>query len=123
MSQTASSIALILASVVLSSAGQTLLKLGLDRGGAGQAEGAGGFLWLAFTSWQVWLGLWLFAASVILWMRVLAVSDISWGYPLLGLSYVLVALSGWLIFGEQLSTIRLVGIGFVLLGAGLIGSS
>lgn len=123
MSQTASNIMMILGSVLTSAAGQTLLKLGLDRGGAGRTQGAADFLLTAFRTWEVWAGLGLFAASVIIWMRVLSLSDLSWGYPLLGLSYVFVAIAGWLVFGEHIGVARLAGIGFVLFGAALIASS
>ena len=123
MNQTAVSVSLVIVSVMFSSAGQTLLKLGLDRSGSGDATGLMNFLWLAFTNWLVWAGLVLFGLSVIVWMKVLSTSQLSWGYPLLGLSYVFVALAGWLVFGENIGAVRMIGIGFVILGAVLIGSS
>lgn len=114
---------LVLCSVLLASTGQTMLKMGLDRSDSGTARGLLNFARLAFGSWYVWVGLTLFAVSVFIWMRVLSTSQLSWGYPLLGLSYVFVALSGWLVFGEQLSAWRIVGITMVIMGAILVGSS
>jgi multidrug transporter EmrE-like cation transporter len=114
---------MVVLSVLLSSAGQTLLKLGLNASDAGSAEGAVAFMLRAFASWQVWAGLVLFASSVLVWMRVLSTSELSWGYPLLGLSYVFVALVGVFVFGEHLSALRLAGIALVILGAALVGSS
>ena len=120
---TARSLLLILTSVVLSSGGQTVLKLGLDRLSEAEKSGLLSFVRGAFTTWQVWAGLAMFALSVVVWMRVLASSELSWGYPLLGLSYIFVALAGWLIFGEQLSLQRVAGIALVLLGAVLVSGS
>jgi len=110
-------------SVVLSSSGQTVLKFGLNEFTESQKETVGAFVRTAILSWQVWTGLGLFALSVLLWMRVLASHDLSWGYPLLGLSYVFVALSGWLVFGEQLTLTRTAGIALIIAGAALIARS
>ncbi|MBE0476960.1 MAG: 4-amino-4-deoxy-L-arabinose transferase [Coriobacteriia bacterium] len=123
MNDIARSVALVVVSVVLSSGGQTLLKAGLDRQGAGKADDLLEFARISFGSWHVWLGLVLFACSVLVWMRVLSATELSWSYPLLGLSYVVVALSGWLVFGDHLSAARLLGIALVLAGAFLIAAS
>lgn len=120
---TGRSLVLILASVVLSSGGQTLLKIGLDRLTEAEKSGVLSFVLAALGTWHVWAGLAMFGFSVLVWMRVLASSELSWGYPLLGLSYVFVALAGWLVFGEQLTFQRLSGIGLVLLGAVLVSGS
>lgn len=123
MSPVARSLLLIIVSAALSSAGQTYLKLGLEVSGSGRESTVIGFLRAAFTTWQVWLGLLLFASSVLIWMRVLSTAQPSWGYPLLGLSYVFVALLGWLVFQEQLGPARLAGIALVIAGAALIARS
>lgn len=116
-------ILLVVLSSAISSVGQTLLKVGLEASRSGEQGSPLGFLRAAFGAWQVWLGLALFASSVLLWMRVLSTTELSWGYPLLGLSYVFVALAGWLVFGEQLGGGRLLGIALVIAGAVLIGRS
>jgi len=123
VSQTARSLAMILTSVVLSSGGQTILKLGLNELTEQEKSGALSFIRGALTTWQVWLGLVLFGISVLVWMWVLASNELSWGYPLLGLSYIFVALAGWLVFGETLTLQRMAGIALVLLGAVLVSRS
>jgi multidrug transporter EmrE-like cation transporter len=116
-------VAMLLVSVALSAAGQTFLKLGLNELSVADKTGVVSFARGAILSWQVWLGLVLFAGSVVLWMVVLASNELSWGYPILGLSYVLVALSGWLVFGEHISSMRAAGILLVIAGAVLVGRS
>lgn len=116
-------ISLLLVSVLFSSAGQTVLKLGLNRFSTEDKASVLAFLRASITTWQVVLGIGLFGMSVLLWMRVLADAQISWAYPMLGLSYVFVALAGMLVFGEQLGPMRLVGIVLVIAGAIFIGRS
>lgn len=116
-------VAFLLMSVALSAVGQTYLKLGLNRLQEDDKAHVLSFVREAALAWQVWFGLFLFAGSVVLWMLVLASNDLSWGYPILGLSYVLVSLSGWLVFGEQISTMRISGILLVIAGAILVGRS
>lgn len=116
-------VAMLVASVFLSAAGQTYLKLGLNRLSPDDKAVLTSFVREAALTWQVWLGLLLFVGSVGIWMLVLANNDLSWGYPILGLSYVLVALSGWLVFGEQINAQRAVGIALVIIGAVVVGRS
>ena len=123
MSPVTRAVLLIVLSAFVSSAGQTLMKLGLEAASSGAERTAMGFLRSSFGAWQVWVGLTLFAASVLIWMRVLSTTQLSWGYPLLGLSYVFVAISGRLVFGEALGVSRLAGIALVIAGAALIARS
>jgi multidrug transporter EmrE-like cation transporter len=117
------SVLTIVLSVALSTAGQTCLKLGLNRLTAVQRHSWFALLASALRQPLVFLGLGLFVLSVLVWITVLARAELSWSYPLLGLSYVFVALSGWLVFDERLSVARLCGIAVVLAGAALIATS
>jgi multidrug transporter EmrE-like cation transporter len=116
-------VAVIVLSVALSTAGQTSLKLGLNQLTEDERHSWVSVLAAAPRQPLVYLGLALFVLSVLTWMTVLAGSELSWSYPLLGLSYVFVALSGWLVFGESLSPQRLLGIAVVLVGAFIIAGS
>ncbi len=114
---------LVIVSVVLSTAGQTSLKFGLDKLTPADKTSTTSFITAAATNGLVILGLILFVGSVLVWMRVLADNELSWAYPLLGLSYVFVALSGWLIFGDRMTVMRVSGIAFVIMGAVLVARS
>jgi drug/metabolite transporter (DMT)-like permease len=116
-------VAVIVLSVSLSTAGQTSLKLGLNRLTEDERHSWVSVLMGAPRQPLVYLGLALFVLSVLTWMTVLAGSELSWSYPLLGLSYVFVALSGWLVFGEALTPQRLLGIAVVIVGAVIIAGS
>lgn len=121
--QTQRNLGLIVLSVLLSGVGQTLLKLGLNRLSPVQRADPGDVLWMGVRQPLALLGIAFFALSVLVWAVVLADAELSWSYPLLGLSYVVVALSGWLVFGEALGVLRLAGIALVLAGAVLIAVS
>ena len=116
-------IVLVIVSVALSTAGQTSLKFGLDRLTPDDKATTTSFIAASATNPLVWLGILLFVGSVLVWMRVLADNELSWAYPLLGLSYVFVALSGWLILGDRMTAARVAGIVFVILGATLVARS
>jgi multidrug transporter EmrE-like cation transporter len=116
-------VVLVIISVALSTAGQTSLKFGLDKLTTTDKSSAGSFVLASATNGLVILGLALFVGSVLIWMRVLADNELSWAYPLLGLSYVFVALSGWLIFGDKMTIMRVAGIAAVILGAFLVARS
>ena len=113
----------IVIAVAMSTTGQTLLKLGLDKIPMGQREHPLPLLLEAARQPQVVAGVLLFGASVLVWMVALARSELSWAYPLLGISYILVAISGWVVFGEHLSIYRILGIALVMAGAALVAAS
>ena len=80
-----------------------------------------------------WLGSlaspWFLAAIAVeivcflIWMQVLSELDLSKAFPLSALSYVLVLLSSWLYFREQIIVLQLIGSALILGGVWLIGTA
>ena len=72
---------------------------------------------------------WLLAAIAVeivcflIWMQVLSELDLSKAFPLSALSYVLVLLSSWLYFREQIIVLQLIGSALILGGVWLIGTA
>ncbi len=72
---------------------------------------------------------WFLAAVAIeivgflIWMQVLSELDLSKAFPLSALSYVLVLLSSWLYFREQITALQLIGSALILCGVWLIGTA
>lgn len=56
-----------------------------------------------------------FAASLF-WMAAMTKLPISYAYPFMGLTFVLVLISGSLFFNEPISVMKLTGVGLILLG-------
>jgi undecaprenyl phosphate-alpha-L-ara4N flippase subunit ArnF len=79
------------------------------------AENKTAFIWLV-------IGLGCYAVSMLSWMFALIKYELSFAYPLLGLTYVLVYLGAvyWPQIGEQLSWQRTVGIMLILFGVVLV---
>jgi len=75
------------------------------------AENKTAFAWLV-------VGLGCYAVSMLSWMFALIKYELSFAYPLLGLTYILVYLGAvyWQQIGEQMSWQRTVGIMLILIG-------
>ena len=69
------------------------------------------------------IGLALYALSASLWLVVLSRMDLSYAYPLLSISYILIPLFAWLLFGEQIPPLRWFGILVVVVGVIIISRS
>ncbi len=76
-----------------------------------------------FTNPYVLFALGLYAISVLLWLVVLSRVPLSYAYPMVSLSYVLVILASKWILGESISWIRWVGVLLICLGVALIARS
>lgn len=65
----------------------------------------------------------LYFFGFLIWLVVLSRLDLSLAYPILALSYFLVPLLSWLLFGEQISATRWCGIGIICFGVCIVGLS
>lgn len=104
-------LALILVTVTLSACAQLALKWGVSQPALSTAlKGAPiGALWAAAASPLIWLGLAIYALSVVLWLWVLSKVDLSIAYPFVGLSFLLTMAFGALLLQEDVSPMRIVG--------------
>ena len=120
-------LAALAASIVLSAAGQLGMKLGMHElhaiGGA-QVAAADWAAALPAVSWTA-LGLVCYASSLLAWLLVLARYPLSYAYPLLGLSYVLVYLCAtrWPVFDEAATPLRTFGTLLVVAGVVLVSTT
>lgn len=113
---------LIFISVSISAVAQITLKHGMSSPAVQQGLG-GGWLELALvvaSNIYVWLGLILYALGAVLWLGVLARTDVSIAYPFVGFGFILTALFGVFMLGESFSMIRFVGTCLVVLGIILV---
>lgn len=117
------SIALIIISIAIAAAGQLCLKAGMNEVGRITSEAFispfGTFVRVARVP-MVWLGLFLYGLSAVFWMTVLSRVDLSFAYPMVGFSYVVVLLFSALLLGEQVSPLRWLGTLIIVAGIVLI---
>ncbi len=115
-------LALILTGVLLNAAAQLLLKAG-SRAISGLAlsfANAGTLLERIAWNPPILGGLACYAISVLVWIMALSRVEVSVAYPMLSIGYVVNALAAWMLFSEQLSAARLVGIGVIIVGVWLV---
>ena len=111
---------LTLISVTLSGLAQVAFKLGLA--GAPLSGRGSDPLAVIFEPW-VLFGFALYGAGAVIWLNVLAKSELSQVYPFVGIGFALTTVAGWWIFGDTLSAQRLIGIVLVAGGVALISQS
>lgn len=116
-------LAILLLCVVLTSAAQVVLKIGTSSpaiaAAAPDMDSIQRYVVL-LTSPMVMLGLALYVAAAIVWLRVLSVLDLSQAYPFVALSYAVTMAAGIFWLGEQVHATRVLGAGIILLGVVLI---
>lgn len=119
------SFGLIITGVLLNAIAQLALKASVRQMGEIKLSMAG--------AWPVtqqlmlepalWLGLFCYGISVIIWILALSRVDVSIAYPMLSIGYIVNALFAWLLFGEALTVERLVGIGVIIVGVYILARS
>ena len=106
------SILLILLSITIAVGGQVLLKIGLNRIGEisiNSASALGNFFVAVIKSPLVVTGLFCYVISAAIWLVVLSAVDLSFAYPFIGLTYVLILLVSKFVLKEDVNPVRWVG--------------
>ena len=118
-------VVMILVNVLLGSIGQISLRYGASQlGNLRAGQGIAASLLCAFKGVftpYVFLGFCLYAMSAVLWVLVLNQVRLSFAYPMISLSYVLVVLLSAVILGERVPLVTVGGLVFICLGVSLIG--
>jgi drug/metabolite transporter (DMT)-like permease len=98
-------------------------ELLLKRGAAETANPASSWAWtglLGLGSIYVWIAIVFVIISLLTWLYVLRYLPLSIAFPLSQAVHVLVPLGSWLILGENIVTLRWIGIAFVSLGLAVV---
>ena len=120
------SLALVLVSVGLATAGHFTLKKAMTevgRIGTAQLNSIGDTIMKAAREPLLWLGLGLFGISALFWLVVLSRVPLSVAYPFAGLSYIVIVFLDRIFLHEQIPSLRWVGAAVVAAGIALIGIS
>jgi len=114
-----SSILLILLSISIAVGGQILLKIGINRIGIVDFNGLDYLKQLFFgviKSPLVISGLFLYLISAAICLIVLSAVDLSFAYPFIGFTYVMVLVLSKLILKEDVNPIRWAGALIITIG-------
>ena len=68
-------------------------------------------------------GIFCYIASMGIWLAVLSRLPVSVAYPMLSLGYVVTAIFGFFLFGEQLGWLKILAILIIILGVVLLTTS
>jgi len=114
-------ILLILSSVSLNAVAQILMRKGMLRIG----EVSSGYSLLKvlpqmITDIFLWLSLFCYGVSILIWMIVLSRVEVSFAYAFSSLGYVLITVMGVVFFKEYISIYRIAGIFVVCIGIILV---
>jgi drug/metabolite transporter (DMT)-like permease len=116
--------ALILFSVGLSGLAQVVLKWGVSADPVRIAVADGGMARIvqaiAFSPGVI-AGLAMYGLGAVVWLGVLTRAPLSLAYPCVGLSFIITAAMGYLVFNEVISPSRIAGIALVVAGVVLVG--
>jgi len=120
------SILLILLSISIAVGGQLLLKIGINRIGIVNIEGFD-FLKQLFLgvikSPLILTGLFLYVISAAIWLIVISVVDLSFAYPFIGFTYVMVLVLSKFILKEDVNPVRWIGAIVITIGVIVISRS
>ena len=114
----------IMAAVILVVVGQTLAKLGMQSlGNIDTSRGLAAFYLKVFLNPYIIMGTLLYGSAVFFWLYVLSKAELSFAYPFLALTYVLVILAAWLILGESIPVLRWIGLFVICIGVFIVAKS
>lgn len=80
-------------------------------------------LFRAFSNPWVIGGILLYGFGSVLWLKVLTKAELSYAYPIGSLGFILIAIFGWIIFKEDITPLRLIGILLICIGVFFVAKS
>jgi drug/metabolite transporter (DMT)-like permease len=115
----------ILLSVVGGAVGQVLLKKGMTSMGplTLSMQTIPGTIWRMATNPYVIIGLGIYLTGTFFWLTALSRVQLSYAYPFASLSYILMLIASWAFLNEQISIVRLIGTGVIIIGVVLVARS
>jgi len=116
---------LILLGVLLNASAQLLLKAGMTQIGHFNFS-FGNIVPIGIKvigNTPIITGLSLYVMSVAVWLLVLSRVQVSFAYPMLSIGYIVNALAAYYLFGEPLTSIRMLGIFIIITGVYLVAQS
>ena len=117
--------ALILLGVLLNAAAQLFLKAGMTQIGHFEFSMVNAFpIGLkVMGNLPIITGLSMYVMSVGVWLLVLSRVQVSFAYPMLSIGYIVNAIAANYLFGEPLTSMRMLGIFIIMSGVYLVAQS
>jgi drug/metabolite transporter (DMT)-like permease len=109
---------------LLITVGQIFWKLAIEKSGGLSISDLNlrRLMVLAFNSYMI-SGIIVYGIATLYWMYLLGKYEYSYIYPMMAMTYVISILAAYYIFHEHLSLVRVLGVGFVIVGVFFIAKS
>lgn len=112
----------ILIGITFASLGQVCWKIGMNSIGSISSMNLS-TLFTMISNPFVLAGLAMYGLSTVFWLIALSKKDLSYVYPFIALTFIIVLTLSKLLLNEEIGTYRLIGSGIILLGLMLIVKS
>ena len=115
---------LVLVNVLIGAGGQLMLKAGMSKVGRLDAEALlhpMDLLIRIFTTPLILMALPLYGLALVLWLVAISRLDLSFAYPILALAFLVNPLLARVMLGEQIPSLRWVGILVICTGVLIVG--
>ena len=114
----------ILISIMMGAVGQIFIKKGLnDLGGLDFSIGLVSSYARMFFSPSILVGIVVYFCGVFFWLYGLSKVELSYAFPFVSLSYLVVFILSWLFLGENISLLRWIGLATICFGVYMVGRS
>jgi uncharacterized membrane protein len=108
-------IIIILIGILFASLGQVFWKIGMNSIGAIDKFSIPGIISM-FLNPVVLLGLFMYGLSTVFWLIALSRKDLSFVYPFISLTFIIVLFLSIFILKEQIGTARIIGTIIIIIG-------
>jgi len=118
-------ISLLLVSVFLGAIGQLCAKKGVMNIGQVYLNPSKivGITFKFFSNPLILIGLFAYLIGSVIWLTALSRTELSFAYPFVSLTYVLVFIGSWFFFGESINLLRCLGLVLIICGVFFISLS
>ena len=108
-------IVIILIGILFASSGQILWKIGMTDIGPITSLSTGSLISMIMSPWVIG-GTMSYALSTIFWLIALSRADLSFVYPFIALTFVIIFIASFILFHENISAMRISGAIIILCG-------
>jgi drug/metabolite transporter (DMT)-like permease len=112
---------ILVTAIMLGAVGQVALKSGINQLGVKPPPLI--VIRSIFSQWQVTLGFACYGLSSLLYMVALSRLELSYAYPMVALSYVVVTFLSWKLLHEPVPTVRIAGLAAICVGVIIVALS
>jgi len=112
---------LVIVSVMFNAFAQIVLRKAMTVSVLPPIQNVMAFGWALGTNAWLWAGMACYALSIGLWLAVLGRVQVSVAYPMLSMGYIIAAILGVMLLGEQVGPARILGIVLICAGVFVIG--